>query len=144
MDGQAIAEKGAKHATGDVNGFSFHPLVMAFPKPSDEQLEALAEQIRRRGGTRPVLKRGEVILDDYGRVLACQRAGIALQFREWDGDGSLAEVVTRAILPQTHLSESQRAAIAVPISDHLAAETIPTRFANLKRGPNQNPKTAFL
>lgn len=122
--------------------FQFHPLVMAFPRLGAAQLEDLADDIRMRGEAAPILKHGEIILDDFNRCAACKIAGVPIKFREWDGSGSIAEVVAKAILPRTHFTESQRAAIAVPISDHLAGQTVPASFANLRRG-KENAKTAF-
>lgn len=131
----------------------FHPLALVVSQPmNDAQIEEISEGMRRHGGTTPFLRRGEIILDDPNRFKACQRAGVPLVFQEWDGAEALAVVVTRAILPpHSKLSDSQRAAIAVPISDELAAGTIPARQAGLRRGNNnpaaadsKPPQTAFL
>ena len=44
--------------------YTFHPLTLAFPRLAWVKIEEMAEDMRRSGGAPPVLKHGEVILDD--------------------------------------------------------------------------------
>ena len=140
-NGRASANSKFKIQNSQFGDLQFHPLVLSFPRLSDEKLDELAEEMRMRGGAVSILRVGEIILDDRNKVLACERAGLRLEFCSWDGGGSLVETIARASLPRANLSESQRAAIAVPISDELAAETLPGRNrANLIPGgpPTRN------
>ena len=94
--------------------YELHPLAEIFPPPSKVDLFQLAEDIRRAGGSAPILKSGDKIIDDRGRFEACKIAKVRIEFREWDGSDSLATTIARLNLPRVHLTESQRAAIAVP------------------------------
>ncbi len=116
-----------------VNGYQFHPLTKSFPRLIGKDLDELVEEIKLRREPRPILKRGEVILDDPNYFTACTRAGVELKFQEWDGMGSLAVAIARAIIPTIHLSDSQRATVAADLTDQLAAETLPARQAGLLR-----------
>ena len=126
--------------------YELHPLAEIFPPPSKVDLFQLAEDIRRAGGSAPILKSGDKIIDDRGRFEACKIAKVRIEFREWDGSDSLATTIARLNLPRVHLTESQRAAIAVPLADQISAENSAHRTAGLlkeKWKPQDSEKTAF-
>ena len=136
-----------KNTDPQAGALHYHPLALAFPRMAEAEMEHLVQEIRLRGSHAPFLRRQGVILDDFNRIAACQRAGVPVVFREWDGSGSLAELIVRAILPHSHLTDSQRAIIAVPMCQILAQEARQASLANLslsgKRG-GEGAKTSNL
>lgn len=99
-----------------------HPLLQYLPDLPEHDLKAMVSDIARDGTTPPFLRTGGFIIDNRDRYLACKIAKVAVRFCEWDESGSLAETVARLNLPRLHLTDSQRAAIAVPIAEQITAE----------------------
>lgn len=107
----------------------WHPYAKLFPMLSDEELEALADDIRANGLRHAiVVDADDRIIDGRNRYRACQMAGVEPTITAMDLDDreTLAFVISTN-LKRRHLSESQRADIAA-------------RIANLK--PNQRKGTA--
>lgn len=63
----------------------FHPIAAIFPLLHDDELDALAESIRKDGLQHPVRTFEGKILDGRNRFLACQRAGVPPIFKPWTG-----------------------------------------------------------
>ena len=99
----------------------FHPAAEIVPPLPDVELAQLADHFRRLGSAPKFLRAGRLIIDNRDRVLACKMAGLPLQFEQWDGFGSPAELAARLNIPP-HLNESQRACSAVLIAQQLARE----------------------
>jgi ParB-like chromosome segregation protein Spo0J len=125
----------AGHDTG-IPKLEPHPLAELFPRMSDEELEALAEDIAEHGMREPiVLDSQDRILDGRNRYrgwllrAADHRDRTPLRTRPFgsepgDGTDELAFVIS-ANLHRRHLSESQRAMVAA-------------RIATLQLGSNQH------
>ena len=90
----------------------FHTITNIFPMMAEEEFKDLVEDIRKHGLREPIwIWKGEIV-DGRNRYLACEKAGVEPQFREWDGEGSLVEFVVSLNLHRRHLSQSQKAMIS--------------------------------
>src|SRR5262245_62039527 len=88
-----------------------HPAANLFPMLPDDELRALAEDIRANGLQQPVVMFGAQLLDGRNRWRACEIAGVEPRLRDWNGDDPIAYVVSLN-LKRRHLDESQRAMVA--------------------------------
>jgi ParB-like chromosome segregation protein Spo0J len=114
-----------------------HPVAQLFPLLPEDELAALAEDIKMHGLQEPITTYNGMILDGRNRYAACQRAGVEPTTVEWTGDGSpIAWVIGKNLL-RRHLDASQRAVIAVELKDLLSAEAKQRQRATLKRGEEQ-------
>ncbi|TWT55471.1 ParB-like nuclease domain protein [Thalassoglobus neptunius] len=100
----------------------FHPACELFPAMSDEEIRALAEDIKENGLLEPIVIHEGEILDGRCRFEACEFTGVEPRFVEWDGDGSPTAWVISKNIQRRHLTASQRAAIAVELLPLLEAE----------------------
>ena len=99
--------------------YEFHPLADIFPMLDDNELKALAEDIKTKGLTEPITLYEGKVLDGRNRYLACDLAKVELdpdEFTQYEGDDALGFVVSKN-LRRRHLNESQRAAIAAEIAN---------------------------
>jgi ParB-like chromosome segregation protein Spo0J len=67
-----------------------HPYADLFPMMTDEELEALAEDIKENGLCYPVVRYQGMVLDGRNRLLACEKAGVEPTFAEHEGDDASA------------------------------------------------------
>lgn len=96
-----------------------HPVSAAFPRMSDEELDALAADIKEHGQLHPVLLLDmEWVIDGWNRVLACERLGIEpwVEPHALPADTSLVDYVVSVNNHRRHLTQSQRAAIGSEIA----------------------------
>jgi hypothetical protein len=98
--------------------YEFHPLADIFPMLEDDELKALAEDIKAKGLTEPITLYEGKVLDGRNRYRACELAKVELtdHFTQYEGDDALGFVVSKN-LRRRHLNESQRAAIAAEIAN---------------------------
>lgn len=95
----------------------FHPYAEVFPLLADDELDALAADIKANGQREPIAKYKGRVLDGRNRFLACQRAKVRPHFRDFKGDDSAAlAFVVSANVHRRHLTESQRAMAAARIA----------------------------
>jgi hypothetical protein len=99
-----------------------HPITSLFPLMNDEDLDALAADIRAHGLREPITVWQGMILDGRNRWRACQKAGVVPKTVEWSGTGSPVAWVLSKNLYRYHLTPGQRAAIAVEVQDRFAQE----------------------
>jgi len=101
-----------------------HPAAELFPMMSDEELKALADDIKRNGLQQPVVLYGAQLLDGRNRWRACEMAGVEVKTKDWACKDAVAYV--RSLnLHRRHLTAAQRAALAVkaePVYAEAAAE----------------------
>jgi hypothetical protein len=93
-----------------------HPLAALFPQISDDELQALAEDIRQHGQREPVLTFEGKILDGWNRVRACRLIGRKPWTMEFDPASAKMTpeaLVVSANVRRRHLSPAQKAAVAV-------------------------------
>jgi len=101
---------------------SFHPACLLFPRLSDAELQALADDIRQNGLLNPIVTLTGQILDGRNRLAACKIAGVQPRFVEWKGEGSPLAWVVATNLMRRHLTASQRAVVAFDLLPMLEAE----------------------
>jgi len=103
--------------------YELHPLCTLFPRLSDSEFSALAEDIRANGLRQPIVLHDGMILDGGNRYRACLEANVKPQFVDFDG-GNIVSFVLSANLHRRHLSAGQQAAIVASAQDWAAAQTV--------------------
>ena len=90
-----------------------HPAVEAWPMIDDEDLDALAADIKANGLIHPVVLDGDgLVLDGRNRVEACKRAGVELMTTLYEGDDPMAFMLS-ANAYRRHMSVGARAVAIV-------------------------------
>jgi hypothetical protein len=114
---------------------NWHHYAKLFPCMDNEELSALAEDIRQNGLQEPVRLFEGKVLDGRNRVLACIQADIKPQFIQWHRNGvsPLAFVIAQN-LQRRHLSLVQRAAVAASLLPQLQSEAKERQKAAGKHG----------
>jgi hypothetical protein len=95
--------------------YEFHPLANIFPMMSDEEIDALGEDMLKNGQRESIVLFKEKILDGRNRYLACMRKGIEPRFLTQRPADPVAFVAS-ANLHRRHLDASQRAMIAAKLA----------------------------
>lgn len=88
-----------------------HPYADLFPMMAEDELQALAADIKERGLCNPIVLLADEILDGRNRFLACLRAGITPVFIQYTGNDPLGYVLSQNLL-RRHLNDGQRAMLA--------------------------------
>jgi len=100
-----------------------HPVADMFPMMSADELQGLIEDIRTHGLREPIwLHPDGRIVDGRNRYKACLEGAVRPRFRTWDANGSLADFVLSLNLHRRHLSQSQKAVIALRVEEQYATE----------------------
>ena len=86
-----------------------HPAAKEFPQLKGKEFEELKEDIRLRGLVKPLIKKGNVLLDGRNRLRACQDLGIEPEFEEYLGEDAVGLIISCNI-HRRHLTDDQRAA----------------------------------
>lgn len=95
-----------------------HPIANLMPEMSDEDFQALKQDIAENGLLEAIWLTDGQIIDGRHRWRACQELGILPDFREYEGDISTAGLVRFVISlneRRRHLSSSQKAVIALEV-----------------------------
>jgi ParB-like chromosome segregation protein Spo0J len=87
-----------------------HPAAAEFPLLGGREFEELKADIKERGLLKPIVKKGNVILDGRNRLRACQELNIHPLFIEYEGNDEVDFIVGANIL-RRHLTSDQRVAI---------------------------------
>jgi hypothetical protein len=113
--------------------YASHPLARIFRALSGPEFEALVADIKAHGQREPIVLHEGQILDGRNRYYACKRAGIKPDVRLWEPKAgeSPIDFVLSANLHRRHLSESQRAMLAVQLKPLYDAEARQRQFATL-------------
>jgi hypothetical protein len=109
--------------------FEIHPYAKIFPLHEGQPLWDLSDDIKEHGQREPIWLLNGMILDGRRRWLACVRAGIAVQTRNYEGDDPLGFVISTN-LHRRHLDESERSLAAaklktMKIGDNQHSEGVP-------------------
>lgn len=116
-------------------GFTIHPAASRFPLMSDAELDELAADIKARGLDNPILLHEGQVIDGRNRILACRRAGVFPTYKDWDcRGGSPVGFVLATNVKRRHLTESQRAMLAVELLPDFEAEAKQRQQRALKKG----------
>lgn len=122
QNGTNVADQRSQYGTREA-----HPYANIFPLLPDTELKALADDIAVHGLREPIwLHRDGRIIDGRNRYRACELAGVAPQYRTYQGDDAgLLHFVVSLNLHRRHLDVGQRAMIA-------------DTLANMRIGDNQH------
>lgn len=114
--------------------YEFHEVAGIFPMLGATEISELAEDIKEHGLKERIWLYEDKIIDGRNRYLACEKAGIVPQFREWAGTGDLLDFVLSLNLHRRHLNESQRAMVAVNVANMRQGERTDVEpSANLRK-----------
>ena len=137
---QSIAANSTEPESGGVenteDGFAaarpenWHEAAKLFPISSEEELAALAADIKANGLQNPITLLDDKVLDGRNRLLACEMAGVPPTFTEWKGLGSPVSWVISQNLYRRHLTGGQKAVVALEAEKLLAKENPPGRPKN--------------
>ena len=114
--------------------YELHPIVNLIPEMSAEEYNSLKDDISKYGQQEAILLFDNKIVDGRHRERACIELSIEPRYREWSGDGSLTELVLSLNVHRRHLSQSQKAAIAVESMKLFEQEASERRLSKLKKG----------
>ncbi|MFH1264485.1 MAG: ParB N-terminal domain-containing protein [Planctomycetota bacterium] len=99
----------------------YHEAANIFPLSEDDELDALADDIRQHGLQVPVETLDGKIIDGRRRWLACIIAGVQPDVVEVDPDDPVAYVLSLNV-DRRHLNESQRAMVGDAARDYYAEQ----------------------
>ena len=101
----------------------FHKICRLFPLMQKEEFESLKADIRENNVREPILLHTDgSILDGRNRYLACLSVGVNPKFKTWNGKGSLLALVVSKNMQRRHLTNSQKATLAVELLPMLEKE----------------------
>ena len=125
-----MAEEGQEQQT--IAGYKVHPVAALFPMLGEDQLTALAEDIKKHGQIYPIVLDAEgQVLDGRNRLKACERAGVTPETKTYTGDDP--EGYALAVNGQRRdLTRGQRAQVAaraklLPGNNHLTQQMVSDR-----------------
>ncbi len=117
--------------TGDLD---FHSYCTMWPEMAEDEFDGLRDHIKEHGLQDLVITFNGQIVDGRHRAMACKDLDIPIDCEEWDGtEEELYHYVVGENLKRRHLSQSQRAMIAVDVERRLAKE--------IKQSPKQSAFT---
>lgn len=109
-----------------------HPVSNLFPMLDQEELRILSEDIRANGLLEPITIQGDTLLDGRNRLAACKLAKVEPRWQQYEGDPVAFIISTN--LKRRHLTESQKAALAVELEEWFTVEAKERQKAGLMRG----------
>ena len=115
----------------------YHELSNIFPMMSDEEFQALKNDIQTNGLRETIWTYEGKIIDGRNRFKACSEVGVEPRFQEWTGPGSLIGFIVSLNLHRRHLNSSQKATCAIEADDimeRLRLEAKERQIATLKQG----------
>jgi hypothetical protein len=128
-----------RDGNGAGHRLAFHPLANHFPMmdPSSPEYKGLVSSIRETGLWEPITLYEDMVLDGRNRLRACQEAGIAPGFVDFDEakDGPPLAFVLAKNLYRRHLTEGQRAV--------KAEEMVTSKHGGVDRFENHSQPSVF-
>lgn len=122
--------------------FSPHPAAQWFPLLDGQALADLAADIRDRGLLEPLTVHGDVLLDGRNRLRACEMAGVAPRYVEWDGEGDPVAWIVSKNLHRRHLDTAQRAMIGARLLEHFRPGAEERRREHAGTAPGRQADTS--
>jgi site-specific DNA-methyltransferase (adenine-specific) len=112
----------------------YHDVSNIFPMMSDEEFDALKQDIKAQGLLEPIWIHADgSIIDGRNRHRACVELGVTPLFRTYQGENPAAFSISQNI-KRRHLTDSQRAMIAVQALPMLQAEAKAKMIASGAKG----------
>lgn len=120
-----------------VGPYEVHPAAEAFPMMSDDELKALAEDIKLNGLQNPIVLNhdGTVLLDGRNRYEACELANadpVEIRLGPHYTETQLVDYIVSANIRRRHLNQGQLAMIALNLESFFAEEAKKRQLAGLK------------
>jgi hypothetical protein len=127
----------------------FHPAADIFPMLEGDEFDAFVQDIKEHGLKEPIVTYKGKIIDGRNRFKACRELNIKPIYTEWDGEGTITEMVVSLNLHRRHLSTNQRAMLGVKIQESLRGEAKDRMMAGVANpskksheGPNESRSSA--
>ena len=129
--------------------YEVHPIASLFPMMPDDELDALAEDIKQHGQRESIVLARDsadifhlVVIDGRNRYEACRRAGVEPDFGKFYGiePKDIGAWIVSQNIRRRHLTTSQRAALAVEF-EKLEAVAAKERERERKSTPKANEST---
>ena len=128
----------------EIGGLLVHESANFFPMLSSVELDALALDIKLNGLKDPIIifKKNEFdyIIDGRNRAMACQKIGVVPEYKYYENDEStIFEYVLSTNLHRRHLSNSQRACLAVnilPMIEEKKKNDLSKKISMIRLGEN--------
>ena len=113
----------------------FHEVASIFPLLEGPEFNRLVEDIKTNGLIEPIWTYQGKIIDGRNRYRACIEAGVELQYREWDREGSLVEFVISVNIKRRNQTTSQLAATGVLLEPMFKPGALARMLAGKKLDP---------
>jgi hypothetical protein len=115
--------------------YKVHPAADVFPMMPDEELDALAEDIKANGQTIPVLfwngdGKGSILIDGRNRLEACERIDVSPLIETFTCKDPVTHIITLNIR-RRHLTQKERADLIVKA---IKAGEKPTQGESVSKG----------
>ena len=117
--------------------FEYHNLANLFPFMSPGEFQLLCDDISKNGLLNPIILFEGKILDGRNRHRACSSLGIEPTYKEFNGTDPFSFVVSQN-LHRRHLSNSQRACLALRFEELFASEAKARQIEGGKRKVRQS------
>jgi hypothetical protein len=118
-----VAETPSTTPPAGESDYPLHAVATLFPLMSEEDFQALKEDIRLHGLIEPIWIYQGQLIDGRHRLRACRELGIKPRFQEWAGQGgSLLAFVLAKNAHRRHQTKSQLATVAVGLEQMLAQQ----------------------
>jgi len=94
-----------------------HPAAQLFPLMVGKEFADLVEDIKQHGLNRPVMVKGDILLDGRNRIRAALQAKVMVKFEEWKGEDedAILHYIVSENLHRRHLTAGQLANIALDL-----------------------------
>lgn len=89
--------------------FAVHPFAAAFPMLSDEELDALAEDIKTNGQRHPILVQNSILIDGRNRLAACELADVEPWIEQLGPDADPVSLIRSENVRRRHMTNAQLA-----------------------------------